>query len=169
MRELISMLTSTDTHPIIQFIKYGIAGGFATTVHMFIFFLMAWKICPALTAKDPFVRLFQKLKIEIPPSDIDDKKRSNHMMFNNFVAFMFSNFVAYIINILWVFESGKHTWYVELGMFYAVSGISMFIGTALGGALVRWARIATTYAFIANIVTSVMINYVCRKFFIFNG
>ena len=38
---------------LIQFIKYGIAGGLATVVHMFVFFLMAWKVCPALTAKDP--------------------------------------------------------------------------------------------------------------------
>ena len=163
------MTEETGFSVVVQFIKYGIAGGFATAVHMFIFFLMAWKVCPALTAKDPFVRLFGKFKVEIPPSDIDDKKRSNHLMFNNFVAFMFSNFVAYIINILWVFQAGKYAWYTELGMFYAVSGISMAIGTALAGGLVRWARIATTYAFIANIFTSVMINYVCRKFFIFNG
>ena len=54
-------------------------------------------------------------------------------------------------------------------MFYAVSGISVFLGTILMGFLINRFGILTTYAFGSNIFTAVMINYAVRKFFIFHG
>jgi putative flippase GtrA len=77
--------------------------------------------------------------------------------------------VAYITNILWVFEGGKYHFIIEILMFYAVSGISAFLGTMLMGFLINRFGILTTYAFGSNIFTAVMINYAVRKFFIFHG
>jgi putative flippase GtrA len=54
-------------------------------------------------------------------------------------------------------------------LFYLVSGVSMAIGTALMGLLIRRFHLLTTYAFGTNLVTAVMINYVMRKFVIFAG
>ena len=54
-------------------------------------------------------------------------------------------------------------------MFYAVSGISLLIGTVLMGYLIKRFGMLTTYAFASNIVTAVMINYAVRKFVIFSG
>jgi putative flippase GtrA len=54
-------------------------------------------------------------------------------------------------------------------LFYAVSGISVLIGTVLMGILIRRFGMLTTYAFVTNIITAVMINYAMRKFFIFHG
>ena len=74
-----------------------------------------------------------------------------------------------IFNIYWVFEAGRHHWLVEVGLFYAVSGISVAIGTGLMGWLIKRYGVRTTYAFVSNIVTAVLINYAARKFFIFKG
>jgi putative flippase GtrA len=149
---------------LIQFIKYALAGGLATACHILFFHLTAWKVFPALQPNDHLVRL-----LHLNIRDINDYQRARNSMLSNFTAFMFSNMVAYITNILWVFESGRHHIVVEILLFYAVSAISMAIGTSLMGILIKKFGILTTYAFGTNIVTAVMINYAVRKFIIFQG
>lgn len=149
---------------LIQFVKYVIAGGIATVCHIVLFHLIAWKIFPALGPNDHAVRIF-RLKIR----EVNDYSRSRNSMLGNFIAFMFSNLVCYLINIFWVFERGRHGIVVEIMLFYLVSGVSMAIGTALMGLLIRRFHLLTTYAFGTNLVTAVMINYVMRKFVIFAG
>lgn len=149
---------------IIQFIKYALAGGLATVVHILIFHLTAWKFFPALEKKDHAVRL---LKLSI--RQVNDTTRARNSMISNFIAFLVSNMVAYITNILWVFEGGKYHFIIEILLFYCVSGLSIFLGTMLMGFLIKRFGLLTTYAFGSNIVTAVMINYAVRKFFIFHG
>jgi putative flippase GtrA len=149
---------------ILQFIKYALAGGLATIIHIIIFHLIAWKIFPSLQAKDHAVRVF-KLTIR----NINDTTRARNSMIGNFIAFLIANMVAYITNILFVFQGGKYHWLAEILFFYAVSGMSAFLGTMLMGILIRRFGLLTTYAFVANIFTAVMINYAMRKFFIFQG
>lgn len=161
---IIEQFTGREAGPLIQFIKYGIAGGVATFTHIIIFHLVAWKVLPALQKNDFAVQAF---KLEVP--DMDDATRSRNSMIDNFLAFIVSNLVAYIINIYWVFEKGRHSMLVEVGLFYLVSGISIAIGTFLMGFLIKRFGMRTTYAFISNLVTAVMINYVARKFLIFKG
>ena len=153
-----------EAGPLVQFIKYGIAGGVATATHIVIFHLLAWKAFPALQENDLAVKY---LHWSVP--DLDDGTRSRNSVIDNIIAFMFSNFVAYIINIFWVFQRGRHGWIVEIGMFYAVSAISVVIGTAMMGFLIKKFGMRTTYAFAANIVSAVLINYAVRKFVIFKG
>ena len=153
-----------DQATIIQFIKYALAGGLATITHIIIFHCIAWKLFPALQEKDQAV-LFFKLTIR----KVNDSIRARNSMIGNFLSFLVANMVAYITNILWVFEGGKYNVYIEILLFYAVSGISVFLGTMLMGILIKRFGLLTTYAFSANIVTAVLINYAVRKFFIFNG
>jgi putative flippase GtrA len=149
---------------LIQFIKYGLAGGLATVVHICVFHLVAWKLFPALQENDHAVRL---LNLKIRP--INEYQRARNSMISNTIAFLISNLVAYITNILWVFQPGRHPFIIEILLFYAVSGISVLIGTMLMGILIRRFGMLTTYAFVTNIITAVMINYAMRKFFIFHG
>ena len=169
LQDFIKKFNSRDAHPIFQFIKYGLSGGAATTVHMTLFFLLTLTLFPALTGEDPFVKVFGLFGVDFAVHDISDAVRSTRSMYANAVAFVFSNMVAYLINVLWVFKRGRHHWAVELLLFYAVSSISFFPGTALQGGLVRWTGMETSYAFVACLVTSTLINYVCRKFLIFKG
>ena len=149
---------------IIQFIKYAVAGGIATSVQLLIFHMVAWRLFPSLQEKDYAVRI---LKLRIVP--VDDARRARNSMIGNILSFMVSNMVAYILNILWVFEAGRHHVLVEILMFYTVSGISLLIGTVIMGYLIKRFWMLTTYAFASNIVTAVMINYAVRKFVIFSG
>lgn len=153
-----------DSAPLIQFIKYALAGGLATITHIVLFHLIIWKIFPALQEKDHFVKFFN---VKIKP--VNETSRARNSMIGNVLAFLMANMVAYITNILWVFQGGKYHWFIEILLFYAVSGISTFLGTMLMGQLIRRFGILTTYAFCSNIFTAVMINYLMRKFFIFSG
>lgn len=153
-----------DTPAVLQFIKYVLAGGLATVTHIIIFHLIAWKVFPALQEKDHAVRFF-KLNIR----NINVTTRARNSMICNFIAFLIANMVAYITNILFVFQGGKYPIVIEILLFYAVSGVSAILGTMLMGVLIRRFGLLTTYAFVANIFTAVMINFVMRKFFIFNG
>ncbi len=153
-----------DNDTIVQFIKYALAGGLATATHIVVFHLIAWKAFPALQPHDHAVRLL-RLRIR----EINDYQRARNSMISNATAFVVANLVAYVTNIMWVFERGRHTFLIEIGLFYLVSGISVALGTALMGILIRRFGMLTTYAFAANIVTAVMINYAVRKFFIFQG
>ncbi len=164
MKHLIKQFQSKEHGPLVQFVKYGIAGGLATGVHITIFYIMAGFVLRALTADDPMVKLFN-----FPVMDADDAVRSRYAVINNFVAFLFSNFVAYIINVKWVFEGGRHSKSVEMTMFFIVSGTSIAIGSGITFALIEWFDFTTTVGFVANVVASVMINYVMRKFVIFKG
>ena len=149
---------------VIQFIKYALAGGMATITHIVIFHLIGWKVFPSLQEKDHAVRIF-KLDIR----EVNDYTRARNSMIGNCLAFLLANMVAYITNVLWVFQGGRHHIVIEILLFYAVSGISVFLGTMLMGILIKRFGLLTTYAFGTNIFSAVMINYAVRKFFIFSG
>ncbi len=52
-----------DSATFIQFIRYALAGAFATLTHIIVFHLIAWKIFPALQARDHAVRFFKRFGI----------------------------------------------------------------------------------------------------------
>ncbi|HMP77434.1 MAG TPA: GtrA family protein [Kiritimatiellia bacterium] len=164
MQEILQQFLQRDATPLVQFFKYAIAGGFATGVDMLVFFFFAWRVLPALRENDP---LATRLHLKVRHVEEDD--RSRRFILCTLIAFMFSNLTAYLINIHWVFQPGRHAWYVELALFYAVSGISIFIGTTLGWAMIRYMHLSTSFSYIGKMFASLMINFVCRKYFVFNG
>ena len=157
-------LLSHDTHPLVQFIKYGIAGGMATVAHISTFFLLGWFLLPCLTQDDITVKL---LGLTAPV--ISEATRAWHAGFCNAGAFVVSNTVCYVLNRLFVFRPGKHHWAMEFLLFFAVSGVSMVIGTVIQTFLISHQGLQTTLAFGANIVCALLINYAMRKFVIFKG
>jgi putative flippase GtrA len=164
MPNLLQQFLRREAHPIVQFIKYGLAGGLATVVDLSVTYFLALKIIPALTSNDVAVRL---LHLEIIP--VEEAVRARNYVFCRAIAFMFSNLTAYVANVLWVFKPGKHSRAKEITLFYLVSAVSFGVGVGLGWALVKYFSFTTTNALLVNAVASVMINYVCRKFIIFKG
>ena len=160
----IASLLGNDSGNLLQFIKYAISGCIATATHITIFHLIAWKVFFALQPQDWFVKIFK-----LPIKELDDATRSRNSMLSNGAAFLVSNLVAYLLNIYWVFVPGRYYWLVEIALFYLVSGVSIVIGTSVMGVLIRRFGMLTTYAFGANLIAALMINYAMRKFFIFNG
>jgi putative flippase GtrA len=157
-------ILSPDAGPVWQFVKYAFCGGIATAVHIALFHLVGWRLFPCLQPADPVVRL-----LRLPVPEVDQRRRARHSMISNILAFLVSNFTAYVLNIFFVFHAGRHAWYVELALFYAVSAVSLAAGTGLMGWLIRRFGALTTIAFGSNLVTALSINFVMRKFLIFNG
>lgn len=164
MRKLFAQFAGRQAHPLVQFIKYGICGAGATLVDILVFYLLAWKLIPALGLEDPVVQLFG-LQVEA----IDDALRSRHFIFDKAIAFVFSNLFAYVTNVLWVFQSGRHGRHKEILLFYAVSTMSFIVATFIGWFLIHTFHFQTTIAYAANVAASVLINYAGRKFLIFKG
>jgi len=157
-------LTQRKASLPVQFLKYALSGCVAVVVHALAFYLCSWLFIPALNEDDIVVRVLNLSVIAV-----NDVVRARNAFINNWVAFIFSNLTAYILNILWVFESGRHNRFVEIVMFYAVSAISIAAGSAVLWLLVRYVGSSTTMAFVADIVAAAMVNFVVRKYYIFKG
>ena len=139
-----------DVHPLMQFTKYGVAGVIATATHVAVFYALSHWV---LEATDPA---------------LGSVERSWRAAVNNTVAFLFSNTVAYLLNAAFVFTRGRHAGRVELMLFFVVSGVSLLLALAVSsGVLIRLFDASTHIAVAANVVTSVMVNFVCRKFLVF--
>ena len=187
MQNLWAQFTRREASPLIQFVKYAICGVAATIVHVIVFFLLSWLIIPALNAEDVFVKL-----CNLSCAPISDALRARNAMINNALAFIFSNLTAYLLDIVWVFKSGRH--YppvdlflgklglmqratlracahraVEVALFYAVAGMAIMIGTFLMGIMINQWHFTTTVAFGSQCVIAVLINFAMRKFMIFKG
>lgn len=152
------------SHPGIQFFKYFLCGGFAFASDVVTFFLMGWFFFPALSDDDVLVRIL-KLSVEAPPEDM----RMINFVICSAIAFFVSNLVAYVLNIVFVFKSGKHSFWKEFGLFYLVSGVSIGLGVAIGAVLIDVFGLGTTYSYVAKSISATLINYAARKFFIFHG
>ena len=161
---LLKRLLSNDAPPIVQFIKYAFCGGVATGVQVVSFFLIGFFLIPCVDDQDIVVKL---LKLTAPV--LEDAVRARNALFSNTIAFLLANTVCYILNRLFVFKPGRHSMWVECLLFFAVSGVSMALGLALQTWLIGAFGIQTTIAFGTCLVTSLAINYVMRKFFVFNG
>lgn len=149
---------------LVQFVKYGVSGLFSTVVQMVLFFLIGWKIFPALQESDLMVKIFG-----LTLTKVDLAARTFNAMLSNGISFMFSNLVAYILNIYWVFKPEKHIGFKEIVLFYLVSGLSVFFGSGIIGLLIRYFNVEMTFAFSVNVMASLSINYIIRKHIIFKS
>ena len=164
MKKHINAFLNEKDNPIVQFLKYGICGGIATGVDIVCFFLLAWFAFPALGQDDIFVKL-----LNLSPEPISEALRGRNFVIDSILCFLVSNMSAYILNVLFVFKSGKHKRHHELMLFYAVSVVSLILATLAGWILISLFGLSTSWSYIAKMVAAVLINYAGRKFLIFHG
>jgi putative flippase GtrA len=150
LRTIIAALGSRDVHPAIQFLKYALCGVAALVLHTTIFFTLSATINPALSGNMP-----------------DDSTRANHALANNAAAFFFSNALVYWLNTRWVFTSGRHHPIREFLLFTLVNAPGAIGGSIIQDWLIRSAGWPTWAAFAGFVLPNVLINFACRKFFIF--
>lgn len=148
-RTLLTRLNARDTHPLVQFIKYGICGVGSLIVGQTIWFMLSAWVWPALD------------------SDLPKEVRALHSTYNNIIAFFFGNLFAYITNSLWVFTPGRHHRVLEFIYFSLISTLGFVIGLAAGPMLIQIYGIHTLVAQLALVIVSALVNFVCRKFFVF--
>ena len=160
---LLDIMNDREAPVAIQFLKYGIVGGVATGINLVLFYICAYFIWPSLGPDDPFITL---LKLE-PPAGFVEDLRLSRVQYSMVTAFMISNLACYLMNVKWVFVAGRHHWILEVLLFYAVSGLAFVAGAALASFLIGRFEVQTTYANLSNILTSVLINFILRKFAVF--
>ncbi|MEI6810286.1 MAG: GtrA family protein [bacterium] len=167
MNSFLKQFTQREAGPLVQFIKYGICGATAVFVLTISFYILGTVAFPAVTPKDEAAGFLMWLGL--PVTELDDSVRSLNYGICQAIGFMIANFIAYILNVMWVFKPGRHSRFVEILMFYAVSGLSMAIGSGFAILLINRYSWSSSTAFIANIIASTLINYAMRKFVIFKG
>ena len=154
-RAIAARVMSRDTHPIIQFIKYGVCGVAAALAHNLTVLLVATLWLP--TAKGMLV----------DGVVLDEATRVVNLRLANLIAFPVGALVAYVTNVLWVFSRGRHSRRRELVLFVLVSALSFFpclYSVDWFAGRLGWSSTATQLGFI---FVSVCVNFICRKLFIF--
>ena len=157
---------SSRKHPVLQFIRYGIAGVGAMVTNLGVFILSEQVLFP-VPAGDAPVELpwFQPLELF---RALKDDLRVMRFFQSNALAFLAANTVAYVLNFLWVFESGKHSKHVEVALFFLVSFVSFLLGTFLASVFIHQG-VHPYLAKGADVITAILVNYACRKWLIFKG
>ncbi len=147
-----------------QIIKYGVIGVLATLVNLVIAGLCAAWVWPCLGPDDLLVRagLFSSVAVS-------DAIRAILAVYCNLVGFFVANVFCWLLNRRYVFTPGRHHWFVEYLLFIAGSGFAVLCGSAVIWGLVRFQGMQTTYSFVVNVLVSVAVNFVVRKFFVFKG
>ena len=153
-----------SAHPAVQFLKYGFVGGLATAVNVVAVFLFCWRVFHCITPDDPFVWLFG---LEAGP--VDEAARARLANWAYVCAFPISNAFCYVLNRLFVFVPGRHGAAREFAEFLAASAIALGAGMAASWILIHAFGAWTSVGILANLVSSVAINYVLRKFVVFKG
>ena len=147
-----------------QIAKYGAIGVLATIVNVIVAELCAAYVWPCLSPTDPFVRF-----LGFASSSVPDAERARLAVLCNFVGFFVANVICWILNRKFVFKPGRHHWVMEWLYFLAGSGFAIACGSVAIWCFVRFLGMQTTYSFAINVLVSVAINFVVRKFFVFKG
>ena len=149
LRTILTAFSRRDVHAFIQFIKYGLCGVCATVVHVTVFTLSAEYLIPGNESNCP--DQWERAKASVP---------------NNGIALIFSNLMAYWLNTKWVFTPGRHSKVKEFLMFTLVNLPGAVCGGLVSYFIFRqgwpgWVGLA------GFVLPSVMVNFACRKLFIF--
>lgn len=146
-----------DTHPFLQFVKYGMCGVLAVIVHSVTFALISYDVWPA----------HKGLKIDGVVISMDLLIRN--FVICNVIGFLTSNVAAYLTNLWFVFEGGRHHRVLEFLMFTAVASIGLIAGLVTGIAALKSGVASSWISTFILIITAALVNFACRKFFIFKG
>ncbi|MES2706697.1 MAG: GtrA family protein [Verrucomicrobiota bacterium] len=147
---VLRLFHSREAPPVVQFLKYGVSGVGAVCVHVSVYLMLITLVWPHLNN----------------PS-LDDWQRAKSTFLPTAIAFIFSNSFVYWLNMKWVFTPGRHSPVREFLFFTAVNLPGALTGTLAQAGLVYFLHWPKWAALAGFILPNVLINFVCRKFFIF--
>lgn len=145
-----------NKHPLVQFTKYGICGVLATLSYNAFFALTGYTIFPH------FTDLVAKL-------GLTTGQRIINFTLSSLVGFVISNAVAYFTNLWFVFEGGRHSRIKEFLIFTLVSGVGFAAGLGIAILNLTKGTGGSWVAAFALLITSIIVNFLCRKFIVFKG
>ena len=174
LKKTLAWFHGKDAPVIVQFGKYAVAGGIATAVSQGLWLVLCFTVFPAFSAEEieTYRSFLAKIHIDLPTLEIEsldltDSERAKNSTIANAIGWFFANIVAYLANVWWVFEGGRHHRALEFLYFTIISGISTLAGIAAGPLLIELFGISTGASQLSLLVTAVLVNYACRKFFVF--
>lgn len=142
-------LLARDAPFLIQFGKYGLCGVLSVVV----------------------LALAIYLGEALAPGNFDPTLPDGILAWNtavlHFIAFVPSNFAAYALNRWLVFTPGRHSPRKELTLFTLVSLISFSAGEILPVWLIHNFSLPRPVVHFSFIISSALVNFVCRKFLVF--
>lgn len=150
--------------PYSQFAKYVVCGGISVSIDTLVFYLFAWLVFPCMRASDPVARFLEWIGFEVRAATEDELARN--FLIIKAICFVVSNGVVYLLNVLFVFEAGRHKKVFEIMMFFGAS-LFQFFFIWLGRVLISDYGWEVTYSNIAMLAVGVVVNYFVRKFLIF--
>lgn len=134
---------------LIQFGKYGVCG-----------------VLAVITLSSVIV-LGESLFPQHFSSDIAANTIAWNTVFLHFIAFIPSNFVAYALNRWLVFTPGRHSMKQELSLFTIISFLSFAVGEIVPFWLISNHEAPRIVIHSSFILTSALVNFASRKFFVF--
>lgn len=152
---IIGWLISRDAPVSVQFVKYGLCGVVSTIALLAIVFPLSHWVIPAADG------------MIIDGVEISDATRQRNLIINNFIAFPVANGVAYFLNTWLVFTPGRHSRLYEFTIFTLIAAISFGAGLLVGPMLIKSLGISSILAQGFLVVTSAVVNFLCRKFLVF--
>lgn len=152
-------------NPYTQFVKYLVCGCISVAVDALVFYLLAVFVFPCLHPEDPVARMlgFVGISVQEPSADVLVR---NIWIIKSF-CFMASNATVYLLNVLYVFESGRHRRHHEVLYFFLIALFVFLGGTWLHAFLVKSCGWHLTYAYLFILALGVVTNYALRKFLVF--
>lgn len=152
-----SAVIRKDAHPFIQFVKYGLCGIFAVVIYQATFGILGHTIFPHFEGKT------------VEGGLVSLEQRKLYFVLASASGFAVADVFAYVANLLWVFQGGRHRRVTEFLLFSGVSLIGWGVGMVPGYLAFGQAHAGSWTASGIVTVTSVIVNYICRKIFIFKG
>lgn len=143
-------VNSKDAPFVVQFAKYGFCGVVATLSHTLAAWWFSTHWFPAFHGAPTEVLKWNQI-------------------YANLWALPIGNLVAYATNSLWVFTSGRHSRLKEFTLFSLINLVSGLAGI-FAGPFLRDAFNSDTGWLVAQlslIITSTLVNFLCRKFLVF--
>ncbi len=145
-------LKSRDAPVTFQFLKYGALGAFTTVIQVGLFTALSHTWFPA---HDYLV-----------DGGIPDALQQRNAVLSNLIAFPFAAAFNYVANVLFVFTPGRHSRGREFSLFMGISFVTFAVGL-LAGPLLISRGLDPWIAQAGLVVTSALLNFVCRKFLVF--
>lgn len=154
---ILHLVRAHEVPGLIQFAIYGICGGLATAIYVGTSLFLSYKLIPAMGG------------MIVNGAPITHNHRARNALINNSIAFMLANVVAYVTNVMFVFRPGLHGPAIEFLLFTAGSGASFGISQLAGPYLIKRFGLPTEVALATNVIASILLNFVIRKFIVFKG
>ncbi len=147
-----------------QFTRYIFCGGISVFIDQLIFYTLAWLVFPALRQTDPFAKAL--VAMGMAAREVSEEELNTNYWIIKAICFIASNAMAYLLNVLLVFQGGRHQRSVEILMFFGFS-LLQFCYIWLGGILISRLGWEVTHANLSVLIFGTITNYVARKKIIF--